>query len=241
LVPRRPDLFYVALFDESSRVETAIEMLRELFPERRAAEVIERQSKPPINIVCRACSRSQNCRMGKSAAAAASSVGVPCHHLANEEDLVAKLPAKPGMNIRGKKRADEPTRLPRCLTPFTHGMALVIRNFGIVCVLCHCKGAEPEPRTKNPSAPDGRTSGSAVTYCADARYPLPPDRMRSGWDIQAMASEKDDMNLNMATRAFGRNRFCGPSTSAFGPWLPWTLDRVITKAVEEGITDQMWV
>src|SRR5215470_10671990 len=52
VVARRPDLLDFAFFDESSGVETPIEMLCEpmVLRRRRAAEVIERQSKPPINI-----------------------------------------------------------------------------------------------------------------------------------------------------------------------------------------------
>jgi hypothetical protein len=74
-------------------------------------------------------------------------------------------------------------------------MALVIRNFGIVCVLCHCKGAEPELQTKKPFRSGRKDFGiGSHLACADARYPFPPDLLRSGRDIRAMADKiKDDM------------------------------------------------
>jgi hypothetical protein len=56
-------------------------------------------------------------------------------------------------------------------------------------------GAEPEPQTKKPFRSGRKDFGiGSHLACADARYPLPPDLMRSGRDIRAMASKiKDDM------------------------------------------------
>jgi hypothetical protein len=134
---------------------------------------------------------------------------------ANEEDLVAKLPAKPSMNIRGKERTDEVAEVLD---------AVHIRNgardqkfWHRVRPLSLQGGAEPEPQTKKPFRSGRKDFGiGSHLACADAHYPLPPDLMRSGRDIRAMASKiKENMYSNMAVRAIARNRFF--STSAFGP------------------------
>jgi hypothetical protein len=124
-----------------------------------------------------------------------------------------RLPrVRPGFAAAASPSAgrSEPTRLPRCLTPFTYGMALVIRNFGMVCVLCHCKGAEPEPANKKPFRSGRKDFGiGSHLACADARYPTPPDLMRSRRDIRAIASKiKDDMYFIYGRARYWRNPFC---------------------------------
>src|SRR5215469_6859255 len=88
-------------------------------------------------------------------------------------------------------------------------MALVIRNFGIVCVLFHCKGAEPEPQTKKPFRSGRKDFGiGSHQACADARYPLPPDVMRSGRGIRAMARRiEDDISSIWQYALFGAIAF----------------------------------
>jgi hypothetical protein len=65
---------------------------------------------------------------------------------------------------------------------------------------------------KSPSAPDGRTSGfDSHLACADARYPTPPDLMRSGRDIRAIASKiKGGMDFIYGGARYDRIPFVPP-------------------------------
>jgi len=65
-----------------------------------------------------------------------------------------------------------------------------------VCVLCHCKGADPNAN-KKPFRSGRKDFGiGSHLACADARYPTPPDLMRSGRDIRAITSKiKGDMDF----------------------------------------------
>ena len=105
---------------------------------------------------------------------------------ADEEDLIAELAAKPGMDIRGKQR--------------THKVAEVlyaihIRNgardqkFGHRVRPSSSQGA-PNPRqTKKPFRCGRKDLGidSGTLAREDAHYPIPPDLMRSGEGIRAIA------------------------------------------------------
>jgi hypothetical protein len=126
---------------------------------------------------------------------------------ANEEDLVAKLPTKPGMNVRGKERTDKVAEVLD---------AVHVRNGARDQKYWHrvrplsLQGRRTRTANKKPFR-SGRNDFGIGSHlaCADAHRPLPPDLVRSGRDIRAMASKiKDHMQ---ALHAIGRNHFCGPS------------------------------
>src|SRR6266851_5956558 len=78
--------------------------------------------------------------------------------------------------------SNEPTRLPRCLTPLMYGMALVIR----ILVMTHpfARG-RAEPENQEPFRGGGRARVSEhASRESDARQPLRPDLSRSGRGIR---------------------------------------------------------
>ena len=99
-----------------------------------------------------------------------------------------------------------------------------------MCVLCHCKGADPNAN-KKPFRSGRKDFGiGSHLACADARYPTPPDLMRSGRDIRAITSKiKDDMSFIYGGARYDAIPFCDlpflaakmvsqlDSTSAFCP------------------------
>jgi hypothetical protein len=113
-VARRPDLLDFALFDEPGGVETPIEMLceRVILRRRGSTKVIERQPEPAIN-ACLSNMLSEAKFSNRQVRGRSGKFGRRAMLIspANEEDLIPKLPTKPGMNIRGKQRTDEVTEV----------------------------------------------------------------------------------------------------------------------------------
>src|SRR5271163_1763433 len=109
-ITRRPDLADRPLLDQTSLVEPTIEMLSQfaILVRRRSSEMVERQSKSPIDIrlegVLLIKELSNTLSSGERAELGGRSVLV---RAANEQCLVADLPPESCVHVRRKKRADE--------------------------------------------------------------------------------------------------------------------------------------
>src|SRR5271168_3314754 len=102
-ITRRPDLADRPLLDQTSLVEPAIEMLSQLaiLMRRRSSEIVERQSKSPIDIRLEGVLLiTELSNILSSGERAERSVLV---RAANEQHLVADLPPESCVHVRRKK------------------------------------------------------------------------------------------------------------------------------------------